>query len=172
MPAIVRFAMVLMLLGLAVVPVSAEEACADPRAHQFDFWVGDWEVFNTEGGRRVGTNRITAILDGCVLQERWRGVSGSAGSSLNFFDTERGHWRQFWVWREGTTLELEGEFREGRMILEGDSRARDGSPLRNRITWSANDDGTVRQLWEISGDGAKTWRTEFDGIYRKRVRAP
>ena len=27
-------------------------------------------------------------------------------------------------------------------------------------------DGTVRQLWELSGDGGLTWQVLFDGLYR------
>ncbi len=146
----------------------AEAACADARSRQFDFWLGGWEVSDATSGRFVGSNNISAILDGCVLQESWRGRSGSAGTSLNFFDTDRQRWRQFWVWREGTTLELEGEFRNGRMVLAGDSVGPEGKALKNRITWFANDDGTVRQTWEISSDGGASWRVEFDGIYRRK----
>lgn len=158
----------LVVAGLGCAPALAADGCPDPRSREFDFWLGEWDVTNREGGQPVGTNRIEPILDGCVLQETWRGSSGSAGSSLNFFDTQRQRWRQFWVWREGTTLELEGGFRDGRMVLEGES-AEGTTRLRNRITWSTNPDGTVRQVWEVSADGARTWRTEFDGLYRKRA---
>ena len=147
---------------------AAEPPCGDAMSHQFDFWIGDWEVALQESGKIIGFNRVTPILDGCVLQENWRGVSGSAGSSLNFFDTQAKRWRQFWVWREGTTLELAGEYRDGRMTLEGDSIEPDGKSVRNRITWFDNPDGSVRQLWEISRNAAKTWEVVFDGIYKKK----
>lgn len=152
---------------LAVGAAQAGVPCADPKSHEFDFWIGEWQVTLRETGKLVGFNRITPILDGCVLQENWRGVSDSAGSSLNFYDTQRKRWRQLWVWREGTTLELEGGLVDGRMVLEGESVEPDGSRAANRITWSGNADASVRQLWEISRDGGRTWKTEFDGIYRK-----
>ncbi len=142
-------------------------ACAAPQSHQFDFWIGEWEVSLRDGTKVVGFNRILPILDGCVLQENWRGVSESAGSSFNFYDPQRKRWRQLWVWREGTTLELEGGYSDGQMILEGDSIEPDGKSARNRITWFDNADRTVRQFWEISRDGGKTWKPVFDGIYRK-----
>jgi hypothetical protein len=41
------------------------------------------------------------------------------------------------------------------------------SPL-NRITWSPNPDGSVRQHWEQSSDGGTTWATIFDGLYVPR----
>lgn len=150
-------------LLLAATGPAAGADCADPRARHFDFWIGNWEVVNANG-TVAGRNRIEPILDGCALQEHWTGTSGSAGTSLNFFDTGRGKWRQFWVWREGTTLELEGGLVNGAMVLEGDS-VEDGKPLRNRITWTRRSAGKVNQLWEISEDNGKTWQSIFDGMY-------
>ena len=142
---------------------AADKGCPDPRSHHFDFWIGNWEVVNANG-TVAGRNRIDAILDGCVLQESWTGTSGSAGTSLNFFDTGRGKWRQVWVWREGTTLELEGGLVNGAMVMEGDS-VEDDKPVRNRITWTRRSAGKVNQLWEVSADNGKTWKAIFDGMY-------
>jgi len=152
-------------LAAASAPAPAAD-CSNANSHQFDFWIGEWEV--QAGGQVAGTNSIRPILDGCVLQETWTGAKGGAGSSFNFYDPSRGKWRQLWVWRAGTTLELEGEYREGQMILAGSSKDGAGKPVENRITWQANPDGTVRQHWETSADGGKTWSTAFDGSYRKR----
>ncbi len=149
----------------AVVVAQSPPPCADEKSHQFDFWIGDWQVY--AGETLAGHNTIQPILDGCVLQESWRGAQGSAGSSLNFFDPQRGKWRQFWVWRNGSTLELEGERVDDRMILQGDSVGSDGQAVRNRITFYDNADGTVRQHWETSSDQGQTWKTAFDGLYRK-----
>lgn len=156
---------------LASSAATAATPCGDPKSREFDFWLGAWEVSLREGGKLAGWNDVVAILDGCVLQESWRGASGSAGTSLNFYDTQRRRWRQLWVWREGTTLELEGEYRDDRMVLAGESVEPDGKRKQNRITWFDNPDGTVRQLWETSADGGKSWAVEFDGLYRARASA-
>ena len=37
----------------------------------------------------------------------------------------------------------------------------------DRTTLTPRDDGTVRQLIEISSDGGDTWRVSFDGLYRR-----
>jgi hypothetical protein len=161
-----RLAAVVTVALLATGPApAAESACPDPRARQFDFWVGDWDVYNREGNAVVGHSVVETILDDCVLQESWEGVSGSAGTSLNFFDPDRQAWRQLWVWREGTTLELAGAFADGRMVLEGAGKADDGTPRRNRISWFDNPDDSVRQLWEVSADDGATWEVVFDGLY-------
>jgi hypothetical protein len=171
MPHFLRTTLALALVSLpAIGAQTAPSACPLPESHQFDFWIGDWEV--RDMGAMSGHNSIKPILDGCVLQETWSGVSGSAGTSLNFYDTERKLWRQFWVWREGTTLELDGEFHDGKMRLEGASVSPKGEKLRNRITWSRNSDETVRQLWEVSRDEGATWKTQFDGEYRRMLEKP
>ncbi len=38
--------------------------------------------------------------------------------------------------------------------------------IRNRITWTLNNDGSVRQLWEILR-AEKVISIAFDGLYRK-----
>ncbi len=160
----------ILAIGLAIIGGAAAgqgaDGCSDGRSRQFDFWIGEWEVF--AGEELAGHNTIEPILDGCVLQETWRGIRGSAGSSFNFYNPESGRWQQFWVWRNGTTLELEGELADGRMVLEGESRDREGNPVRNRISWYDNADGTVRQHWQTSHDSGQTWETAFDGLYRKK----
>ena len=46
--------------------------------------------------------------------------------------------------------------------------ASDGSGMaRHRITWTPNDDGTVRQVWNVSTDGGATWKVVFDGTYTR-----
>jgi len=160
-------ALAILLAMLVATPVLCGPACSDAeKSGQFDFWIGEWEVY--AGDKHVGRNSIRPILDGCVLQESWRGDGGSAGSSLNFYNPSSGVWEQFWVWRNGTTLHLTGAFADGRMTLEGESVGPDGADVRNRITWYDNEDGTVRQHWQTSADGGASWKTVFDGLYRKK----
>jgi hypothetical protein len=47
-------------------------------------------------------------------------------------------------------------------------RQPDGSTLLHHLSFHANADGTVRQLWETSSDGGSTWTTSFDGLYRRK----
>ncbi len=158
---------VILLFALLIVVSGAEAqtspTCSSDQSHEFDFWIGNWRV--TSGGNLAGHNQIEPILDTCVLQETWSGAGGSAGSSFNFFNPQIGKWQQFWVWRNGTTLYLTGEFKDGKMILEGESKNRQGQSVMNRVTWYDNDDGTVRQHWETSADAGQTWTTAFDGLY-------
>ncbi len=144
---------------------ATSESCAAPEHRQFDFWVGDWTV--TQAGKPAGINRIERILDGCALLESWSGTSGYRGNSLNFYDAARKRWHQTWTDTSGTALALDGEFTAGRMVLAGTrfDPARQQT-VHDRITWTPNADGTVRQLWEASADG-KTWSVLFDGLYAR-----
>jgi hypothetical protein len=145
-------------------PTPAARPCAAAPYRQFDFWLGAWTVTRPDG-KTAGTNRITRILGGCALREQWRGAGGSTGTSLNVYDAEANRWRQTWVDDRGGVLLLTGGLREGKMMLEGETAASAGKTVRQRITWTPLPGGRVRQFWDSSSDGGKTWETEFDGIY-------
>lgn len=88
------------------------------------------------------------------------------GQSFNIWDRVRKQWHQTWVADNGNLLLLDGSFQNGVMQLSGESGG-PGSRTLNRITWSPSADGGVRQLWEMSNDGGKTWKTAFDGRYHR-----
>jgi hypothetical protein len=139
--------------------------CAAETMHQFDFWIGNWEV--TANGKPAGTNRIERILDGCALLENWTGAGGGAGKSLNFFDRTDGLWHQTWIDRNGGALFLAGRFENGSMRLAGERPATAKQPAaRHRITWTALPGGQVRQLWETAPVGKEAWTVLFDGLYQ------
>jgi len=156
-----------LVLSTSVPTAGEARPCDDARHRQFDFWIGDWEV-RTPDGALAGTNRIVRIQGGCGLQENWEGTSGMTGTSLNAYDPARDLWHQTWVDSHGSLLLLEGSFKDGRMILRGGARpAREGT-MADRITWEATGGGIVRQLWEQSTDGGRTWTVAFDGRYARR----
>ena len=145
---------------------AAPRPCASPEHHQFDFWIGEWNVA-LPTGKSAGRNRITQLLGGCALREEWTGASGSKGTSLNTYDAPARKWRQTRVDDAGSVLLLEGRFEKGRMTLQGQRPGGGGRSETQRITWTPQAGGLVRQHREASSDGGKTWRTEFDGTYRK-----
>jgi hypothetical protein len=142
-------------------------ASAGP-AHDFDFWIGTWDVFGPEG-RQVGRNSITALFGTGALAEHWRGAGDVEGRSLNAWDEMRGTWHQTWVDSAGGVLMLDGGLKDGSMVMEGLAKgeAEGAEPERQRITWTPHD-GEVRQHWQVSSDAGTTWRTAFDGRYVRR----
>jgi hypothetical protein len=140
--------------------------------HDFDFWIGEWNVTSPDG-KPAGTSRIEAVAGGRGLLENWEGAPqpngqpGGSGKSLNAFNAAKKQWQQYWV-GAGGVLELSGGLVDGRMVLAGERALADGRTLTNRISWTPNTDGSVRQLWEQTFDGGKTWTTAFDGRYVKK----
>jgi hypothetical protein len=143
-------------------------ACSEPEHRQFDFWLGEWDVTTPEG-KPAGRNQITRIAGGCALHENWAGRGGFTGQSLNGWNRRTRQWQQTWLDSSGGRLDLAGGLRGASMVLEGSEPPEAGKPaLRHRITWSPQADGGVRQWWESSDDNGRTWRTAFDGRYRRR----
>jgi hypothetical protein len=138
--------------------------CTAAEHRQFDFWVGEWRVLNP-AGRPAGTSRITAILDGCALLEEWTGAGGNTGKSLNFYDRAARAWTQTWIDNGGQPLRIKGGLRDGRMVMEAEHSDSTGRVTVERITWTPIARDTVRQHWERSTDGRKTWVGSFDGRY-------
>lgn len=138
------------------------EACSASEHREFDFWVGEWEV-RDPSGQVVGHNTIERVANGCGLIERWRGVQGPTGVSLNWYEPRTGRWNQTWVGL-GLYLRLTGGFEDGEMVLSGEREAERGR-VRDRIVWTPLDDGRVRQRWQVSRDGGASWETVFDGTY-------
>ena len=145
-------------------PPKPGEACHGGHFRDFDFWVGEWDVYGPKG-QLVGHSRIEKILDDCVIAEHWQGGGGSDGKSHNIYDAAQDRWTQFWVDNGGNALLLHGGLNGGAMALQsGDGH--------QRITWTPQADGRVRQHWESSTDGGQTWTTAFDGWYQKAGSAP
>ena len=150
-------------------PAARPKPCSQAMHRQFDFWIGEWTV-SDPGGKPVGRSRIYTTLDRCVIHEHWTGAGGSNGQSFNIYNTATRQWEQFWVDNGGNRLHLKGGLVGKAMVLEGvqdKPSAQTGLTQRERITWTPNADGSVRQLWETSADDGKRWATSFDGLYRK-----
>jgi len=53
------------------------------------------------------------------------------------------------------------------MILRSETtQNQNGNNSYQQITWTDNDDGTVRQLWEVITENEET-KILFDGLYKK-----
>lgn len=136
-------------------------------AHQFDFWIGEWDVFNQQG-QKTGTNSVQQIAEGCGLLENWTSTLKNNGKSINYYDQNTGKWYQFWIGSGGGALRYEGNFRDGAMRFEGETVV-NGKRTMNRLTFFKIDENTVRQFAEVSNDDGKTWVVSYDFKYIKRL---
>lgn len=143
--------------------------CCLEEQRAFDFWIGEWKVVNYGDGKPAGTSTIMKEEGGCVIRENWTSANaGYTGTSLNFYNKDIQQWEQLWVDNTGSHLKLKGNRKGDQMILVSDEFAKDdGKKYHNRIIWTQNSDGTVRQLWEVL-QGEKVVSTAFDGLYQKQ----
>lgn len=142
----------------------AAAPCVKPPYRAFDFWVGDWEVRLADGSF-AGLNTVSRLAQGCGVAENWRGAKGSNGRSLNYYDAADSQWHQDWVGSSGLVLHLAGGITpDGSMSMQGHGS---NSTSLQRITWTPLPDGRVRQRWEGSDDGGKTWSVLFQGFYSR-----
>lgn len=147
----------------------ARPCATDTNYRQFDFWIGEWEVFGAKG--KAGFSRIEMILDSCVILENWTSARpGYAGKSFNTFNRTTRQWQQTWVDNAGGSTEyLRGQAGKDVMVFYADNnRGQDGKNFLRRLTFHKLSDDKVRQHGERSDDGGKTWTTEYDLEYRRK----
>lgn len=173
-----RWFPLLVLAALGFCPPSAagqEPGCtSDPTFNILDFWVGEWIV--RVDGEKVGENRIEKVLSGCAIVEHWTDLSGAEGMSLFYYVSALDEWRQVWVTQTprspGGVKEkvMRARLVSGAVQFEGDIPLSGGGSYVDRTTLTPLEDGTVRQVIEVSRDRS-LWETVFNAVYT-RVNAP
>jgi len=155
-------------LVVQAAPAHAQGICTDqPGFGEFDFWVGEWDVYSNDAERRLlGRNSITKHHGDCLIKEDWQGASGSTGFSINYFNNVTGEWRQVWVSR-GYSIDYSGALDDdGAMFLEGaiyDYANETETGFRG--SWTPQSDGDVVQRFEIHDPGTGGWKVWFEGRY-------
>jgi len=147
---------------------------SDPVYRQFDFWIGEWEVY-AKNGKKAGDSKIDLILDSCIILENWKSASISqgvqyAGKSFNTYNSTTKQWQQTWVDNVGGSTEfLEGHFENNKMtFLTKPFQFNKDTVAIRRLTFYNLDPNKVRQHGEISKDKGATWSTEYDLEYRRK----
>lgn len=138
---------------------------------ELDFWLGEWDVFNTDG-RQVGRSRIEAAENGCLIVESWTSMQGGTGRSLNFIDPADRRWRQVWVDSGGNVVRYEGAIEGRAMTFAGTYTTQRGTTVQARARLAPADGGRVHHRIEHSADDGKTWKPFFDGTYVRRGSTP
>ncbi|MCA1827218.1 MAG: hypothetical protein ABR567_02375 [Myxococcales bacterium] len=136
-----------------------QSPCASGPSRQFDFWVGDWAVYN-KFGVAVAENDITVELDGCAVEEHYT-FRGTHGRSLNAWDAATGAWHQTWVTGApppAYPLRMSGGLRpDGVMAMSGVRHSWDApddpaADWRDAYTWTAEPDASVVQAFTLDID--------------------
>lgn len=147
----------------------AKPCSMDTMYRQFDFWIGEWEVYGAKG--KAGTSRIELILDSCIILENWTSArAGYSGKSFNTYNASTRQWQQTWVDNSGGSTEyLRGQAGKDMIVFYADKNTgADGKNFLRRLTFYKLSSDKVRQHGERSNDEGKTWITEYDLEYRRK----
>lgn len=167
--------LLVLLLASAMDSSAQKTPCSsDPEYRQFDFWIGEWEVY-AKSGKKAGDSKIELILDSCVIIENWKSSSARngffySGNSFNTYNTATKQWQQTWVDNMGGTTEfLQGHYESNKMTFVSRPFPFSNDTLAiRRLTFYNLAPNRVRQHGEISKDNGTTWMTEYDLEYRRK----
>ena len=139
-------------------------------AHQFDFWLGDWDL--TWGKDGKGTNSVHSILGGRIVQENFVATAGATagftGMSVSAYNKEQGKWFQTWVDNQGAYLDFVGEFKDNKMTLSRKA-IKDGKEFLQRMVWQDISKNSITWQWERSDDEGKSWTTVWTVHYQRKA---
>ena len=151
---------------LSLVERKASVCMSTTEYRQFDFWVGDWEVFNPSG-KRVGTNKVVVLQGGCIVEENWASANGGTGQSFNFYNPVTKKWHQSYMDSDGSNWMMDGELKDGALRYEGAIYSPTGRVLV-RMNFYNLGPNKVRQTAETSADDGRTWTPVWDGLYVRK----
>jgi hypothetical protein len=144
--------------------------CADePHTHDFDFWIGEWDVYKTGGQMVVGHSVVQSISGSCALLENWTAVQGNTGKSINYYNTATGKWEQDWIGSDGLPQRyLNGEYKDGVMHFSYETTGPKGKKVTGNFKFYNIDKNTVRQYQDVNNDDGKTVTVSYDLTYVRK----
>jgi hypothetical protein len=164
------FALSIMLLaaqGSGQPAAPPPPVCESPEHKQFDFWVGEWDVYRSDTNQLVARSLIEKLYGGCAVRENWMPVNGfGAGGSLNSYRPDEKRWRQVYTGAGNGWAEYSGGIEGDAMVIAGIQAMPNGSRTPVRITYKRGEDGSVLQIGEQSTDGGKSWKLNYHFTYR------
>jgi len=138
----------------------------DRHAREFDFWVGEWDVYPRGTKIKNGHSVIQVISGGCAILENYTTPVGYSGKSINFIDNATHKWKQSWVGSSPDKQEFtDGEYKDGAMRFVFERTDAQGHKITGRFIFYNEGPDQVRQFNETSADGGKTWNTNYDFTY-------
>ena len=168
MRALVAATLALLAAPAALAQSQPTYGCDTPESKRLDFWVGDWELTYTSGGKEAKSrNRITKTLDGCVVLEEFTGAPGTKldGRSYSTYDRATRRWKQTWVDNTASYLDFDGATVDGNMAFVR-SVTRADKVTHQRMVFRDVKADSLTWLWQASPDG-QAWTTQWEIAYRR-----
>jgi len=171
--------------SVATAPAAAASApgkpCTGPEAHQFDFWIGDWDLVvrarsaptSDQWGEAKGHQHVESILAGCAIAEHFTAEGPGtpwSGASYSSWQPQLAAWRQTWVDDSGGYLAFRGGLENGAMTLYGEPRDVGGKRVQMRMVFRDVTASSLRWEWQRSDDNWATAAPMITIDYRRAAR--
>ncbi len=168
-----RITFLSLLIFLIFLEANAQALATLDSARYFDFWAGSWTASwdEGEGVKPLGTNTISWILDGTVLQENFEVKEGKSkgfkGTSISVFQPGPNRWKQAWADNQGGYFDLVGEFSGEKRIFKTQVVERGEKKIQQRMVFYDITESSMTWDWEMSQDGGATWTLQWRIYYTK-----
>ena len=141
----------------------------DPKSKEFDFWIGEWDVYQNGTNVLVGHSLVQKIAGECALLENWTALSGTGtGKSLNYYDPVANSWEQDWIGSGGGPQRyVNGMYKDSAMRFTYENITNGKKTSGNFIFYNLGP-GKVRQYQDSSDDNGKTSTVSYDFIYIRK----
>ncbi len=151
---------------------NAVPPCSSPQIHQFDFWIGDWNL--TWNDTSHGTNHVERIFGNCTVQENFSDpVSKYFGKSWSVFNANYQIWQQTWVDSQGGYIDLTGGMKGDSMVLNTAERIvplsiSPSGKMISRMVYFHIKPQSFDWSWESSIDGGTSWKNNWLIHYKRK----
>lgn len=160
----------LLCAGIAHGQTPPAPPCAqDPNFAQFEFLVGEWEVFGK--GQKSAEVSWQRTLNGCGLQQKWTSArpGGQNGVGLMTYSRLRSSPSYYYVGDQGSnTISDRAEVKSNDLtfLIRFPSPTGKGERTRRfRLTLQA--DGSILES-SMASDAGGPWQPEFELVWRKK----
>ena len=188
-PTLLKLSLAAALMGVSALSLATPDHL-QPRQggdlsglHAFDLRAGCWTIHNHVLKERLADNHDWFDYDG--TQRLWITMGGYGnmddnelrkpegtyyGVTVRTYDPKTGIWSIWWYDGRDPSGDLDppvkGRFKDGVGTFYSDDTLR-GKPIKVRFTWSGITASAARWEQAFSGDGGKTWETNWTADFSK-----
>jgi tetratricopeptide (TPR) repeat protein len=143
----------------------------EPRNHDFDFWIGDWNCYRTGTQILSGISHVEAMAGGCAILENYTATQAYSGKSFNFYDSSTGKWEQDWIGSGGPGDRqrfYNGEYKNGTMHFTYETVNATGTKTKGNFIFYNISRDSVRQYQDVTDDNGKIISVTYDLSYLRK----
>jgi tetratricopeptide (TPR) repeat protein len=143
----------------------------EPRNHDFDFWIGDWNCYRTGTKVLSGYSHVEAMAGGCAILENYTATQAYTGKSFNFYDTISRKWEQDWIGSGGASDRQRynnGEYKNGMMHFTYETMNANGTKTTGTFIFYNISKDSVRQYQDVTDDTGKIISVTYDLTYLRK----